>query len=251
MGGRPTLDQMTPAARQDLFGFEPTHTSTKHVRALEIVALDDLSLGYLDVRMLDGAVRQVDVPRDLARRGTPVPGDRLIIYRDGYVSWCPRAVFEGGEYRAISAAADGQERAFQAANSLAVSIAKVCHEVNSAICAEFGHDVPPSWDEAAEWQRKSAIDGVMFALANPDATSEQQHEAWCAAKLADGWAWGPVKDPGAKEHPCLVEYGMLPADQRVKDRAFRAIVSEMARQAAPRVPRFEGADSVQVIPPAV
>ncbi|WP_063919990.1 RyR domain-containing protein [Methylobacterium aquaticum] len=235
MGGRPTLDQMTPAGRQIVLDFEPTHVGVKQVRALEIVALDDLSLGYLDVRMPDGAVRQVDVPRDLARRGTPVPGDRLIIYRDGYVSWCPRAVFEGGEYRPIA--------------DLATAIARVCHEVNSAICAEFGHDVPPPWDEAAEWQRKSAIDGVMFALANPDATPEQQHEAWREAKWADGWTIGPVKDPIAKEHPCLVEYELLPADQRVKDRTFRAIVAEMARQGLPRVPRFTGADAVEAVPP--
>ncbi|MGY2052385.1 DUF2829 domain-containing protein [Methylobacterium sp. JK268] len=90
------------AVEQDVVeAFAPTHVSTKAVRALEIVSTDDLALGYLDARMPDGSVRQVDVPRDLARRGTPVPGDRLILYRDGYVSWCPRAVFER-DYRDIA-----------------------------------------------------------------------------------------------------------------------------------------------------
>lgn len=85
-----------PAAVQDVVRHEdlsPTHVSTKAVRALEIVSADDLALGYVDARLPGGSVRQVEVPMGLGSRGTPVPGDRLIIYADGYVSWCPAHVF--------------------------------------------------------------------------------------------------------------------------------------------------------------
>lgn len=80
--------------------FVPTHISTKAVRALEIVSADDLALGYVDVRLPDESVRQVEVPMGLGSRGTPVPGDRLILYADGYVSWCPAHVFVR-DYRAV------------------------------------------------------------------------------------------------------------------------------------------------------
>lgn len=107
-------------------------------------------------------------------------------------------------------------------------IAEVCHEVNRAICEAAGDHSQKPWTAAAEWQRKSAVDGVRFALAHPEATPEEQHEEWARAKLADGWTYGAVKDADAKTHPCLVPYADLPFEQRVKDYAFRAIVGSMA-----------------------
>jgi hypothetical protein len=54
-----------------------------------------------------------------------------------------------------------------------------------------------------------------------------QHEAWCDHKIADGWKYGPVKDAGKKEHPCLVPYDELPPEQKAKDYVFRAIVTSL------------------------
>lgn len=113
-----------------------------------------------------------------------------------------------------------------------VEAARRCHEANRAICATFGHAAQKPWEEAEPWQRESAIKGVLFALANPDASPEQQHEAWAADKRANGWRYGETKDAEAKTHPCLVPYAELPADQRVKDGVFRAIVSTMTARAA-------------------
>jgi hypothetical protein len=48
-----------------------------------------------------------------------------------------------------------------------------------------------------------------------------------ADKEADGWKHGPVKDPEKKEHPCMVPYGQLPAEQRAKDYLFIAVVKAM------------------------
>ena len=103
-------------------------------------------------------------------------------------------------------------------------IAQFCHEANRAYCHVIGDDSQRTWEEAEEWQRKSAIDGVRFALANPKAPASAQHDAWLDAKAADCWKYGPVKDPTKKEHPCMVPYSELPFDQRVKGHLFRAIV---------------------------
>lgn len=103
-------------------------------------------------------------------------------------------------------------------------IARVCHEVNRAICQASGDHSQKSWDESEEWQKESAIKGVQFALANRDASASAQHEAWMADKAANGWVYGPIKDAVAKTHPCMVTYDELPFEQRVKDYAFRGVV---------------------------
>lgn len=103
-------------------------------------------------------------------------------------------------------------------------IARVCCEANRAICEANGDLSQVPWEAAAEWQQTSIVDGVVFVLSHPDATPADQHEAWMAARLHDGWAWGQVKDAAMKKHPCLVPYDHLPVEQRVKDHVFRALV---------------------------
>lgn len=103
-------------------------------------------------------------------------------------------------------------------------VARICHETNRAYCASIGDDSQKAWEEAEQWQKDSALRGVDFALSNPDAPASAQHDAWTADKLADGWKYGPVKDPIKKEHHCLVPYQELPVEQRVKDYLFRHVV---------------------------
>ena len=107
-------------------------------------------------------------------------------------------------------------------------IARVCHEVNRAICEAAGDHSQKPWEHAEQWQRDSAIKGVQFAIQNPNAEPSAQHDAWMADKLADGWRYGEVKDASAKTHPCIVAYDALPFDQRVKDHAFRAVVAALS-----------------------
>lgn len=104
-------------------------------------------------------------------------------------------------------------------------IAQMCHEVNRAWCAINNDPTQKPWNEAEQWQRDSAIKGVQFALDNPDATPESQHEAWYKDKEKDGWMYGPIKDPVKKEHPCMLPYNMLPKEQQVKDKLFCAVVN--------------------------
>lgn len=103
-------------------------------------------------------------------------------------------------------------------------IAHVCHEANRALQVTAGEsDISPHFLDAPEWQVQSAYEGVSAAL--DGASPEQLHESWCAAKTRDGWVYGEIKDPQAKTHPCLVPYGKLPADQRLKDAVFHGIVA--------------------------
>ncbi len=107
-------------------------------------------------------------------------------------------------------------------------IAFVCHEANRALTALIC-DVPvqPSWASVSEDMRASCIRGVEFALANPNATADMQHEAWAAERRAQGWVYGSVKDVSLKTHPALVPYDQLPEGTRLKDVLFRAVVQAL------------------------
>jgi RyR domain len=105
------------------------------------------------------------------------------------------------------------------------SIAKVCHEANKAYSKTLGDDSQPCWEDAPEWQRSSAIKGVEFNIANPDAPASASHDSWLEVKKAEGWKYGAVKDPEKKEHPCYVPYEQLPVEQQKKDALFKSIVA--------------------------
>jgi len=110
---------------------------------------------------------------------------------------------------------------------LTAHIARVCHEANRALQVVTADPAPsPAWDDAPEWQQESAMEGV--TKAQNGETPEQLHESWCQFKENDGWTYGDVKDADAKTHSCLVDYADLPADQRLKDDVFGAIVTALS-----------------------
>jgi hypothetical protein len=108
-------------------------------------------------------------------------------------------------------------------------IAKIVHAANRAVC-EIGRDFSQkSWDEAEDWQRQAAIDGVNFHLDNPSLPDSASHEAWCKQKYADGWTYGKVKDPNCKKHPDLVPFNQLSELSKAKDAVFAGIVNALAK----------------------
>lgn len=106
-------------------------------------------------------------------------------------------------------------------------IAQACHEVNRVFCFQNNDFSQPSWEDAPQWQKDSAIKGVEFVRDNPDAPPSSNHECWLAVKEAEGWVYGPVKDADKKEHPCMVPYDELPPVQRAKDTLFRTVALAM------------------------
>ncbi len=108
-----------------------------------------------------------------------------------------------------------------------IEIAKVCHEANRVLCQTLGDNSQRPWEDAAEWQRAISLDVVSYHLANPDAKANHSHEAWMKGKIANGWKFGPVKDESKKEHPCIVPFEQLPAEQKAKDSLFVAVVNAL------------------------
>lgn len=120
-------------------------------------------------------------------------------------------------------------------NVIVLLIAQLAHAINIAYCEAIGDLSQAAWDNAPDWQKKSAIAGVEMHLANPDATPEQSHESWLKQKIADGWVYGEVKDEKLKTHPCCLPYDELPAEQKAKDYLFRAAVHSAHKLALAQV----------------
>lgn len=108
-------------------------------------------------------------------------------------------------------------------------IAQVAHEINKAYAASIGDYSQPSWEDAPDWQKKSAVQGVKFRLENPKAGPSVQHESWLKEKMEQGWKYGEVKNAEKKEHPCMVAYSQLPVEQRSKDHLFMAVVDNLKK----------------------
>lgn len=126
----------------------------------------------------------------------------------------------------LSRLSDDQRKALEWA-------AAVCHAANAEYCRRIGDPSQPAWDDAPEWQRESAMLGVLHVVEHPLEGPEKSHESWLAVKKADGWVYGAVKDPERKTHPCMVPYAELHESQRLKDRVFlgvaRALLPALAR----------------------
>ena len=105
-------------------------------------------------------------------------------------------------------------------------IAKIAYEVNRAYCTAIGDHSQPKWEDAPEWQRKSATNGVIAHLEKALSPAES-HALWLKEKQDAGWKYGEYKDLELKRHPCCVPYDQLPLQERVKDYLFAAVVAAL------------------------
>lgn len=112
-------------------------------------------------------------------------------------------------------------------------IARICHEATRAYCRTIDDHTQVAWDDAPQWQRDSAIEGVMAHVVAMEGGMEVEpsasHEGWLRLKESEGWIYGKVKNPDKKEHPCMVPYDELPPRERKKDSIFCAIAHAMVR----------------------
>lgn len=106
-------------------------------------------------------------------------------------------------------------------------IAQVAHEINKAFCESIGDSSQPSWKDAPDWQKSSAVNGVQFHIDNSDASPSASHESWLKQKETEGWKYGPIKNPETKEHPCFIPYDQLPIEQRSKDYLFKQVIHSL------------------------
>lgn len=103
-------------------------------------------------------------------------------------------------------------------------IAEITHEANRVYCKSIGDNSQLPWEKAEDWQKESAINGVMFFIKHPEMTAEDGHINWMKEKEDGGWKYGKIKNPEEKTHPCMVEYSKLPIEQQIKDHIFQSIV---------------------------
>jgi hypothetical protein len=103
------------------------------------------------------------------------------------------------------------------------NIAKICHQANKALCETIGDYSQQNWEDAPEWQKQSAISGVLFHLGGNHAPMDS-HNKWMQDKIADGWIFGELKSAELKTHPCLKPFVELEPENQMKDFLFSAIV---------------------------
>ena len=58
--------------------------------------------------------------------------------------------------------------------------AQLSSEINRAYCEAIGDPPPPSWEDAPEWQRDSARNGVKATLDGSVRSPQESHESWLA-----------------------------------------------------------------------
>jgi hypothetical protein len=109
---------------------------------------------------------------------------------------------------------------------LELELARIAHEVNRAYCQGIGDNSQPAWADAPDWQKQSAVTGVRLHMSG-DHGPQASHESWMAEKIADGWVFGPQKDPALKTHPCIMPFADLPVMQQAKDFIFRGVVKSL------------------------
>lgn len=102
--------------------------------------------------------------------------------------------------------------------------AKAAHEAIREFNEAINDFSVKPWDDAAENIKKSAIDGVKYLIANPEATGKDMHDNWVKFKKADGWVYGEIKDASKKTHPSMRPYDQLDARERMKDDIFVSMV---------------------------
>lgn len=75
-------------------------------------------------------------------------------------------------------------------NMTTAQAAEMAHEANRIYCESIGDHTQGYWKDASQSIRDSAIKEVEYIVENWNSTPEQQHEAWLAHKIADGWTYG-------------------------------------------------------------
>lgn len=195
----------------------------KIVRAAKISEILDGSHG-LSVMLQHPDVEEMTIPYVIApemmARYTPQVGDYVVLYDGDYVGISPKSAFESG-YSPVPIV---DEQDTEQIGVAVEQIAKKCHEINRAYCSALGDTSQLHWEQAPEWQRQSAINGVKFHIEHPDAGPDASHNSWLEEKRSAGWKFGAVKDADKKEHPCFVPYDQLPAEQKAKDYLFKQTV---------------------------
>lgn len=89
------------------------------------------------------------------------------------------------------------------------------------ICYQMGaglplHDVAEDY-ELSDERLKSLIEGTSWALENPEATIQDNHENWMKCKEKQGYTYGKELDTIKKTHPSMIPFDELSGVEKNKD----------------------------------
>lgn len=110
-------------------------------------------------------------------------------------------------------------------------LAKAVVQINADYCAALGEQ-PVYWEQTEPDVRVSILRGIASALRfNP--TPEQNHQNFIDDRTRDGWTYGPEKNVELKQHPDLIPWEHLPADQKIKNTLFLSIINTLKPKLPP------------------
>lgn len=173
----------------------------------------------------------------------------------------------GGRLRLVDVVEEGCDPA-RMEDDLAEWLARTCHQ--RYLTDQFAAGAAPAsssalvpWellaeqyraanrDQAADVGRKLAAIGCVLCLRQAGAASfefrpaeierlaELEHERWMAERLRHGWVLGEHRDDAQRTHPALMEWDVLPEDQREKDRQVVRSLPSMLADAGLAIARAE------------
>ena len=109
--------------------------------------------------------------------------------------------------------------------------ARIAHEVNRAYCQRLGDDSQLPWDEAPEWQKQSAVNGITMhwkiLSEGGKVAPSASHDSWLAEKVANGWRYGPVKAQRPSATDRTGERKMMHWNYQLSEEEIEAIVTKM------------------------
>ena len=109
-------------------------------------------------------------------------------------------------------------------------IAQVAHEAIKTWSHLHGNDNLTDWEDASNWQRRSAVRTVEFYLDGEKKSPRQHHDSWVKGKTDKGWKYGKVKDEDKKELPCLLAFDELPEYKQKRSELFAIITYLLSGQ---------------------
>ena len=63
-----------------------------------------------------------------------------------------------------------------------------------------------------------------------EAIAENAHDVWAAARMKEGWSYGPARDDVHKKHPDLIPYSSLPDSEKEYDRRMAMDTIKLVRK---------------------
>lgn len=105
-------------------------------------------------------------------------------------------------------------------------IAEIAHNTGMLYKAKLKQETIAWWD-APKYVKDSTLASVEYVMNNPNATGEQQHQAWVKYKKDTGWVWGAEIIALIRTHPNMVAYSELPKHERIKAELFTSVVKAL------------------------